>query len=953
MGVEVPFSMKTPAGGKAVRVILFDASFPDPGLNLGCADLLKFAKTKGIQPVISGIANKLDLTGTIFKANDGANRIQFEPGKFAVSFATVDDGALSIGGGRVALSGGSATIGNTTRAAGTKGAASGTFNIAMSGRSIANARLELPGGAFGKLTLKPTGPEVFQYNLTGKHALIWEGNFTSSATFAMSGPAITLPNVRLEQPDVKVAQAEVAASHGALTVKISNTKGRANAMSATLGKSVLRLAEVNTVLGRISGKLNQAASSLTGAGLSFFDSTFASENARLISAGGDDIIKGPVRIAVKEVSSDHVDVAAKWPQPTTVGFGGFFGSKGISEANLSLIGPPNTPKLGGDIKVAGIKVGNLALAADSAFNFSSSLSTVIHIPIYLSSGPKQQAVTLADKDQVIILKAGLKHFDLKADLELHIDDLAKTRVVIAPQGFNLVLNAVISTQPFVAGTQPAFGDFEVKVVNPTAVALGSTRAGLVELSATTLTLGEPLLRIGQKGGEVKAKVNLKSEGNANLYYDLGTDKTRLVEGTFAARDVDFKLLEAGKELDLDGTLLRDAEGKIGVLKVTFIKAAGWIPGSDADASLGTAHIENLVLGGTSVRRPQDPAHPGEISFDARIDHPFKITEANAAEVKIDKLLDIQILTSTGIELAIANASADFSGGFGLEDGAISIAVDKIAAIKAAGAELYQFSNARIVGDGKLKINSGGISINGAGIHASVEIAASGQSDKLTGGGHLRIDPFSGAMQTSLSTGFKCNDGNILAIATELNVVLGLVDLNLIYNSGNVDGSALIGLLGLAVHSKAPGGCDGPVKSHVVQAKGKWWTDGICTQLWPPKAWHCHWELPEISYSYHFTSRVLGFGGVIGLPATTLRLAGRHLSFCSPGPPDMAQFVIVGPLLVPQIDSSANILAELAAKGANVLMQLQFGVWETFLTTAVANGAGWLALAGGGLACLVS
>jgi hypothetical protein len=512
---------------------------------------------------------------------------------------------------------------------------------------------------------------------------------------------------------------------------------------------------------------------------------------------------------------------------------------------------------------------------------------------------------------------------------------------------------VISTQPFVAGTQPAFGDFEVKVVNPTAVALGSTRTGLVELSATTLTLGEPLLRIGQKGGEVKAKVNLKSEGNANLYYDLGTDKTQLVEGTFAARDIDFKLLEAGKELDLDGTLLRDAEGKIGVFKVTFIKAAGWIPGSDADASLGTAHIENLALGGTSVRRPQDPAHPGEISFDARIDRPVKIAEANAAEVRIDKLLDIQILTSTGIDFAIANASADFSGGFGLEDGAISISVDKIAAIKAAGAQLYQFSNARIAGDGKLKINSGGISVNGAGIHASVEIAASGQSDKLTGGGHLRIDPFSGALQTSLSTGFKCNDGNILAIATELNVVLGLVDLNLTYNSGNVDGSALIGLLGLAVHSKAPGGCDGPVMSHVVQKKGKWWTDGVCTQLFPPKAWHCHWESPEISYSYHFTSRVLGFGGVIGLPATTLRLTGRHLSFCSPGPPDMAQFAIIGPLLVPQIDSSANIVAELAAKGANVLMQIHFGVWETFLTTAVANGAGWLALAGGGFACLVS
>jgi hypothetical protein len=952
-GVWMPFSVNTPAGGKAVRVVIFDAAIPDTAQDLKCGDLLKFAKTKGIQAVISGTVNRIDMTGKIFKPNDGANRIQIEPGKFSANFVTVDEGGLDIGGGRVALSGGGATLDNATLAFGTKGSVSGTFNIGLSGRPITNARLDLPGGAFGKLTLKPTSPEVFQYNLTGKHALIWEGNFTSSAPFAMSGTAITLPNVRLEQPDVKVAQAEVSASHGALTAKISDTKGRANALSATLGKSVLRLAEVNTVLGRMTGKLSQAATSLSGAGLSFFDSTFASENARLISAAGEDIIKGPVRISVKELSTERVDVAAKWPQPTTVGFGGFFGSKGISEANVSLIGPPSTPKLGGDVKVAGIKVGTLALAADSSFAFSSSLATIIHIPIHLSSGPKQQAVTLADKDQVIILKAGLKSFDLKADLELNINDLAKSRIVIAPQAFNLALNAVISTQPFVAGTQPAFGDLEVKAINPTAVALGSTRTGLVELSATTLTLGEPLLRIGQKGGEVKVKVSLKSEGNADLYYDLTTDKTRLVEGTFAAHDVDFKLLEAGKELDLDGTLLRDAEGKIGLLKVAFIKVAGWIPGSDTDASLGTAHIENLALGGTSVRRPHDAAHPGEISYDARIERPFKITEANAAEVKIDKLLDIQILTSKGIDLALTNASADFSGGFGLHDGAISISVDQIAAMKAGGAELYQFSNARIEGDGTLTINSGGISVNGAGIHASVQVAASGQSDKLTGDGHLRIDPFSGAIQTSLSTGFKCNDGNILKIDTELNIALGLVDLNLVYNAGKIDGSALLGLLGLAVHSKSPGGCDGPVMSHVVQKKGKWWTDGVCTQLWPPKAWHCHWESPEISYSYHATSRILGFGGVIGLPATTLRLSGGHLSFCSPGPPDMAQFVIIGPLLVPQIDSSANIVAEIAAKGANILLQVQFGIWETFVATAVANGAGWLALAGGGLACLVS
>jgi hypothetical protein len=608
--------------------------------------------------------------------------------------------------------------------------------------------------------------------------------------------------------------------------------------------------------------------------------------------------------------------------------------------------------LGGDIKVAGVKIGTLAVNADSSFGFNASLSTVIHIPVHLSSGPKQQAVTLADKDQIIILKAGLKSFDLKADLELHLDDLGKSRVVIAPQAFNLAINAVVSTQPFVAGTQPGFGDFEVKAANPTEVALGSKRTGVVELSATTLTLGEPLLRIGQKGGEVKAKVNLKSEGNASLYYDLVADKTRLVEGTFSATNVDFKLLEAGKELDLDGTLLRDAEGKIGLLKVSFIKVSGWIPGSDADASLGSAHIANLSLGGSSVRRPPDAARPGEISFDARIERPFTIADARAAEVKIDKILDIQILTSQGIDLGLANASADFSGGFGLEGATLSISIEKIAAARAGDAEIYQFANARVEGDGTLKINSGGISVNGAGIHAAVQVQASGQSDKLMGAGHLRVDPFTGAVQTSLSTGFKCSDGNVLKIDTELNVGLGLVDLGLIYNNGDVSGSALIGLLGLGAHSKSPGGCDSKMETYVIQRKGKWWTDGVCTQLFPPKAWRCHWESPEINVQYHFTARILAFGGVIGMPATTVTLSRKKLGFCSPGPPDLSAFLITG-TVAPQIDSTANIVAAAAASVVSSLLAVQIGVWESFVSTAVANGAGWLFLAGGGVACLVS
>jgi hypothetical protein len=116
---------------------------------------------------------------------------------------------------------------------------------------------------------------------------------------------------------------------------------------------------------------------------------------------------------------------------------------------------------------------------------------------------------------------------------------------------------------------------------------------------------------------------------------------------------------------------------------------------------------------------------------------------------------------------------------------------------------------------------------------------------------------------------------------EANFGIGGMHLNARMNGGKLSGDAGVGPIVAAIHNTGARSCNSPVTTHVIAPKGKWWTDGICSR--GLKFYHCRWESPEISYSYHITLDVVSLSASAALsnPHVYLQEDG-NLKVCNVG-----------------------------------------------------------------------
>ena len=439
------------------------------------------------------------------------------------------------------------------------------------------------------------------------------------------------------------------------------------------------------------------------------------------------------------------------------------------------------------------------------------------------------------------------------------------------------------------------------------------------------------MRIGQKGGEVRAAFELNSVGSAFIDYDIEKGRALIAAGTFEADDFEFKLLDPGAEIDLDGTLVRDPLGKISKLQIVFIKAE--------DTSVGTGQVDNIEINSSLVHKPFDPDHPTEITYSGTLLNPITISHVNALSVKIDKVLTFDFLELDGVAIAMSNIDVNFAEGAKVTDAQFGLVADKIEDFKLNDKEVQRFKAAGFAATGNLDPGNG-VNLNG-GTGVQFKVHVDGLSYALNGVGTAHVNPFTGSNQTGLEIKFSCASADHpdhLTVDSEFSFVSAGADLEVIYVDGRMSAEGGTGPLGVAVHSKSGNECDTQVSEHIVSPQGAWWTDGICsTGL---QFYHCRWESPESSYSYHFKLRVVTLDGFITITKPRIRLDDKNnVHFCNIGVLDTSQFLVVGGVS-PQIDGVQNFPG--AQVAVNALLDAIFTTAESPIFTSAASGLGWMA-----------
>jgi hypothetical protein len=170
---------------------------------------------------------------------------------------------------------------------------------------------------------------------------------------------------------------------------------------------------------------------------------------------------------------------------------------------------------------------------------------------------------------------------------------------------------------------------------------------------------------------------------------------------------------------------------------------------------------------------------------------------------------------------------------------------------------------------------------------------------------------------------------------EANFLVTGMQLNAKMRDGKLSGDSAVGPIATVFHSTGPSSCNAPSIHHVVAEKGKWWTDGICSR--DLTFYHCRWESPEISYTYHITLNVRLLTAAVSLsnPHVYLQESG-DLRVCNVGVVAVGGIVPVGGYS-PGIESNYPGLDNIV----NGIIQLTLEPFQTVVATAVGNVAGWL------------
>jgi hypothetical protein len=946
-GYWTPAKLQYPASGSrtgSAQIAIFDAVLPKTQGLYSCSELTRMFASRNINVVLTGSISKLSLAANLFTATgQGAeNAVQIDTSKLRLEVDKVTSGQLKLAGGIIQLKDKSIKLSNVNTMFANGSTIVGVLEVVSSNLALTGAKFLVGGAQFAANMKAPDNKsQSIRLNLSTKGEVLWEGAFESTAPVKLADNTVNLAGLSLGQAVITANQLRIDAAAGAARSHFKGLAGHAASLTVSHSMVTTGLAAPTLSFQGMETPIVQTINQWSAGPATISQAVFASTYARVKNQAGSELLHGAFKGQFATWSAQLVDGSTTWTQADAEAINFFSPAGSMSQLTLSLKGPFANPQMSGGFGLTNFALGGMAIKRDTLFNFSNlTPRAVLHVPMKLNSPSRSGTISFADRDQAIELTAGLSRALLEADLQIDLGQIKNSRLVVQPEKFQIGLFSAVATQPFLAGTAPAFGDLELSATNTTELDIGAVCSGQLELKASLLTMGQPIIRMGRKGSNSRAAITLNSNGAVTLGYDVGKNEVGLLAGNFEAHNSEFKMLDRGAEIDLSGVVVRDPLLQLGSFRIAIVKTG--------NIGVGTAALGRLTATGSLVYKPSDPEHPNEITYSGSFARPLTSASADAAAVRIAKVLEMDLISVQKLDVALTAVSANFSGGAKISDGTLALSADGLATLKVNDQELQKFNAARVAASGKIDPGNG-LSVNGSP-GFSIQVAVDGFSDHLNGSGSAQLDRFTGSKQSEVKIKFRCKGSDHLEVPIEYNFGVSGAALAVTYTDGRFLGEGGVGPLILAVHSKSGNECNTDVTKHVIARKGAAWTDGICSR--GLHFYHCRWESPEISYAYHFKLAIRFGGGEIILTNPQVRLTGKGLNVCNMGAVQSKVILIGGD--VPQIDTSLNVPGAEAI--VNALLDLSFEAVESLVANSILDQANWLVdtvgTTGGNLYCLL-
>jgi hypothetical protein len=938
-----------------------------------CASITKLEAARQNEPVLSGTIDDLHIKGHLFTATTGSNRIQIDEKEFNATLTKVTSRPRPAHGGTVDFRAPSSlTLVNTKRILTDNVSGDGTIEISTSlthdvpgtgitevntsGIAIVNAHFALLGGSSTTATVAPASPtdqEIFAIDIADGQASLVEGTLSGIPSSHLKGVALEFGAGSLANPDLTAKHIEIAATRATAEVTLTGLSGQSTQLLAG-GKSLkYDMTSPKLVAESIKGEgaRKREAVVIGAPAIGLMKAT--AETAQTVTGTGSAIFTGAAVIDITNASKNAINATSIWTKPNVTAAEFFLPSSTVKTVHWNLSGSPDGLSVSGDIDSTVQRLQTLTMTDRLPIQLTrSKVTNEIRIPIKTNANSISGTFAVADRDQSGTVTAGLSRFHLDGVLIIDLEDIKNTRTEFPIDGVQVGLKAMIATQPFIAGTKPAFAAVGVTGRNRTPLVVGVTRSGLFDIAVDTVTLGEPVIRIGQDGSEARASLMLNSTGSVLITSDISNGTLLLTRGSFEAKGADgangieFHLLDSGKWVDLGGTRVVDPVLTVKTLSLHIDRTQA--------VEVGVGDIVGISANASSITKPVDSARPTDISYTGKLAEPFTIDEFAAAHVKIEDVLVIDGATVSNVKLHITNADVRFGGDAHITNGDFTFTAVSLAELKINEVTIHMLQQAHVSVSGNIDPGSG-LGVNSAPSF-SVDIGVSGQSDKLSGDGSAHIGGFSGFAETSFDTGFRCypdgvNPGDTFKPPMELNFALSATDLKAHLRGGRFTAEGQTGPLALLAHTKGHSDCNGKNEHYILVPDHYAWTYGVCTKGFPIVEFYtCKWEvhIPEVSFNWHPHAQSEFGATSLGMTAPVVRLGDGNLHLCNIGAIVVpATVVVMG--VTPYIDTPYQGASDLI----NNLMGPIFVAAESTAATALANGTGWtISAAGTGLGNLM-
>ncbi len=881
----------------------------------------------GAQMIVSGKLRALTLHATIVAGSSGT-WIEFQHNNFTATVWPVDSGARPVAGGSVDFrEGGNSPlwIESPEDIISTPDGVTGEVAVEAWNRTIKGAQITIGHGVKFSSTLKPknAGNFTFRVNLMNGLARLWTGDLVGVPASVAPGdlqvPALTLKVAALEATGVGVV-----AANGVLDVTLTGLKGSGKEVLIPGPQLQWEMSDAAVSIHRADGRATEQPNMLSVEHASFRDLSIAKTGTALKSPSGSELFRGAAETTFAQLSEKERSAKSVWTTVSSAALSPMFPA-GIGRMNWNESGQTSNLTVNGKFDTDRLQLGGIEVGQPLSFEFGpSSLASDIIIPVKADLPAAAGNISFLNGDQTIGIKGSLERFLIDGNLVIPPSDISTSRLDVARGKLLITVGSAISVSPVVVGAKPNFLDAKVTVANDTDISISKPKSvGTALLTTSVLLLSQPVLQIGDNGTANPATIDFKADGAATLRYDVASGKSTIVKAKLTASDIAFSLLvpltlRASKSAASTFTMLKRISIEIDQLSMVKVEAADF---------------EALNVNASLVQKVRPPGTTTGLAYAGRPSKALSVATAHAARISAGDVIIIGGWDIKGLDFAIGtDSSIDFGDGISVAHASVTLHADEIREIALSDRRFHEVQNGQLSAAGKLAVHSSGMSINDA-VETTISLAITGPEDALNGEGSLKFGTFTGSLRSPIRIGFNCRGTGKLDVDMETNMLVAGGDFHARMSNGKLSADGAVGPITALMHSTARTGCDDPVTPHVIQAKGKYWTDGICNRGW--EIYSCRWESPEIGYAYHIHLGVELLTATVTMTNPHLYLgSGSQIGVCNIGAVAISNVVLSGGYS-PGIDTPYPGLDNIV----NGLIQIGFEPAQTIAATAIGNEVG--------------